>query len=755
MDILTGLNSPQKEAVMHKDGPLLILAGAGSGKTRVLTHRIAHLIQSHGVYPSNIIAITFTNKAAREMKDRVIKLLGNMSQDIWISTFHAACVRMLRRDAEKIGFGRNFVIYDTSDQLTVVKDCIKELDKDNKNFPPKTVLNYIGRAKDELIGPETYMEVNGSDYRLKNIAEIYGLYQKKLKQNNAVDFDDIIAHTIKLLEKNPPVLDYYRKKFTYILVDEYQDTNTAQYHLISLLAQKHRNLCVVGDDDQSVYGFRGANIRNILDFEKEFKVCKVIKLEQNYRSTRTILDAANEVIRNNFERKEKRLWTDKETGCKIQCFKAENEHFEAEFIAHEIKRLKLNEEINYNDIAILYRMNAQSRVIEEMLIKAGIPYGIFGGLRFYDRKEIKDVLAYLKFIANKSDNLSLKRIINVPKRGIGKTTMDKLEKLAEEKSCGIYEIISSDEYMNEFSKVSLKLKAFKELIADLDSIKEKLKVSEFINTVIEKTGILNRLESENTVEARSRIENIMEFVSVALEFEHKNQDQNFEAFLAEISLIADIDNLNEEEGSNVVLMTIHSAKGLEFPVVFMTGMEESVFPGYRSMNDEKGIEEERRLCYVGMTRAKERLYLTNAELRTLFGKTDYNMTSRFLSEIPDELLEDVELDNEDVETGSKVEINDTKSESMRNFMKKGFTLYKGGKPITIEEITEKNKVKEDNRNDVSCTDFNPGDRVLHKMFGTGTVTLVEEIDGDVRLDVNFENSGKKRLIAAYARLKKI
>jgi DNA helicase-2/ATP-dependent DNA helicase PcrA len=754
MDLLKDLNKEQREAVLHTDGPLLILAGAGSGKTRVLTHRIAYLIREKGVYPGSILAITFTNKAAREMKERIENILGELAENIWVSTFHSACVRILRRDIEKLGYDRSFVIFDSADQQTVVKDCLKELNLNEKNYPPKSVIEMIGKAKDEMIDAADYTKMYASDYRMSKIAKIYELYQKKLKQNNALDFDDIIALTIKLFTDNPPVLEYYQRKFKYILVDEYQDTNTAQYSLISMLAQANKNLCVVGDDDQSIYGWRGANIRNILDFEKEFKNCKVIKLEQNYRSTQTILEAANNVIKNNCGRKNKSLWTDNAEGCKIQIYTGENEHDEALYVANEIMKLSRQEGKEYKDFAILYRINAQSRVLEEALVKAGVPYRIFGGLRFYDRKEIKDVMAYLRVIQNPSDDIALKRIINVPKRGIGNATLSAAEEIAGQRGCSIFSIISSASEIPELQRAASRLQNFVHLISRLRALKDTVKVSELIETVTEQTGILKELQEEKTVESETRIENIKELVSVALEFEARSsatagkpsdgfdelieEGQGLEAFLSHTSLVSDIDNLNEENNS-VVLMTLHSAKGLEFPVVFMIGMEEGVFPGYRSMFDENEIEEERRLCYVGMTRAKEKLYMTNTFHRTLFGNTSYNKVSRFIKEIPDELVEEPAKKMVKPSTISSI----TKQhESTKGY---GVGLFKGTKPFALNSV----------KKPVQNISFNIGDVVEHKKFGVGTITSVEEENGDFKLEIQFNTAGMKRLMAAYANLNKI
>ena len=738
MDLLKGLNNEQQKAVLHVDGPLLILAGAGSGKTRVLTNRIAYLIQEKGVYPSSILAITFTNKAAREMRERIDRLIENVSDSIWVSTFHSMCVRILRRDIEKIDYDRSFVIFDYTDQQTVVKDCLKELNLNEKNFAPKSVLGDIGRAKDELIDPDTFAKMHAADFRMSKMAKIYELYQKKLKQNNALDFDDIIMLTIKLFSSNPEVLDYYQRKFKYVLVDEYQDTNTAQYSLVSMLSQRSRNLCVVGDDDQSIYGWRGANIRNILDFEKEFKDCKTIKLEQNYRSTQTILDAANCVIKNNFGRKNKSLWTENKGGDKLRHTQCANEHEEAYFIASEIKKLSTTKDMQYKDFAILYRINAMSRVVEEMLMKEGIAYKIFGGLKFYDRKEIKDLLAYLRLIQNPADNISLKRCINEPKRGIGATTIEIAERIANSKGVSIFAIISSASEIPDLGRAAAKLEGFVAMISRLRVLKEAMKVSELIQEAIEQSGIQKSYEQEDTLEAQARIENIKELLSVALEFEQKNEEQSLEDFLANVSLVADIDNM-DEDSDYVVLMTLHSAKGLEFPVVFMVGMEEGVFPGYRSMSDESELEEERRLCYVGITRAKQNLYLTNTFTRTLFGNTTYNKMSRFLKEIPPEL----------VEGNEKKEPVTSRVAASKNMSGSGIGNNGATSSFRTATFTDVSKPR------ATASNFSVGDQVEHKKFGSGIITKIEKEKDDFMLEIHFKGSGMKRLMAAFANLSKI
>lgn len=738
MDLLKGLNDEQKRAVLHVDGPLLILAGAGSGKTRVLTNRIAYLICEKGVYPSSILAITFTNKAAKEMRERIDRLVENISDSIWVSTFHSMCVRILRRDIEKIDYDRSFAIYDYTDQQTLVKDCLKELNLNEKNFAPKSMLEMIGRAKDELIEPDTYGKMYAADFRMAKVAKIYELYQKKLKQNNALDFDDIIMLTIKLFSKHPEVLDYYQRKFKYILVDEYQDTNTAQYSLISMLSNRSRNLCVVGDDDQSIYGWRGANIRNILDFEKEFKDCKTIKLEQNYRSTQTILDAANRVIKNNYGRKDKSLWTENKGGDKLCHCECANEHEEAYFIASEIKKLSTTKDMQYKDFAILYRINAMSRVVEEMLIKEGIPYKIFGGLKFYDRKEIKDLLAYLRLIQNPADNISLKRCINEPKRGIGATTLEVAEKIANSKGVSIFSIISVASEIPDLARAASKLEGFVGMISRLRALKEAMKVSELIQEVIEQSGIQKSYEEEDTIEAQARIENIKELLSVALEFEAKNEEQSLEDFLANVSLVADIDNM-DENSDYVVLMTLHSAKGLEFPTVFMVGMEEGIFPSYRSVTDENELEEERRLCYVGITRAKQKLYLTNTFTRTLFGNTTYNKMSRFLREIPPELMEGYE----------KKAPATARTPVSKNAGTSGAGSSSSLGSFRTSTFTEVSKPK------TATVNFSVGDQIEHKKFGAGIITKIEKENDDYKLEIHFKGAGMKRLMAAFANLSKI
>lgn len=732
MELIQGLNPQQKEAVLHSEGPLLVLAGAGSGKTRVLTHRIAYLIEEKGVAPYNILAITFTNKAAREMKERIEAIVGARALDTWTGTFHACCVRILRREIDKIGFDRNFIIYDSADQETLMKDCLNQLQYNEKNFPPKMVLAEISRAKDEMIYPEKYSLIAGSDFRLSKVAKLYSLYQKKLMGNNALDFDDIILHTLRIFSEYPEVLDYYQNKFKYILVDEYQDTNTAQYMLVSMLAAKHKNVCVVGDDDQSIYGWRGANVRNILDFEKDFEDCRVIKLEQNYRSTANILNAANHVIRNNSSRRAKTLWTENKDGDKVQVFEANDEREEAWYTANIIKKEVSSGKRNYGDFAVLYRINAQSRVFEDAFMKNGVPYKIIGGHKFYDRKEIKDIIAYLRVIQNPNDDISLKRIINVPKRGIGKVTIDKAEQLAISNGVSLYSIILQADNFPELSRAAAKLKTFTQILARFRTMIGYSNLIEWIKTVIEESGIIQELEQEATVEAKTRIENIREFQSVAVEFVENSEEDNatLEDFLAHISLVADVDNLKEEP-DRVVLLTMHSAKGLEFPVVFLAGMEEGLFPSSRSIGEEQEMEEERRLCYVGITRAREKLYLTHARSRMLFGNTTYTRASRFLDEIPPDLL---------------------------NYPSRSYNDSSAFKPLnqaTGLDTWKQRTASFTQAQEVDLCSIEVGARVIHKKFGEGTVTKKEPEGSDYKLEINFDAYGMKRLMASFAKLKQL
>lgn len=728
MSFLDGLNDEQREAVKTTEGPLLVLAGAGSGKTRVLTHRIAYILEQKDIFPDNILAITFTNKAAKEMKERIQRLVDIRVEDMWVGTFHSMCVRMLRRDIDKIDYNRNFVIFDGSDQNTVIKDTIKELNVNEKMYEPKKMIHFISSLKDKLIDPDTYINDNYSDFRERQKGEIYRLYQEKLQKNNALDFDDLIGKTIELFRNNPDILKFYQKKFKYILVDEYQDTNRAQYELVKLLGNAHKNVCVVGDDDQSIYGWRGADIRNILDFEEDYPNAKTIKLEQNYRSTKNILDAANKVIDNNMGRKGKNLWTSQNEGTNIGLYNGDNEHDEAKFIASKIKEIKNTDHKNYSDFAILYRTNAQSRVLEESLVKSNIPYKIVGGLKFYDRKEIKDIIAFLRLIQNPVDNISLKRIINVPKRGIGKRTVEKIEQLSIEKGESIYSVILDIDEMTSLShRAKSKVKDFVSIINKFIAMKEILSVKDLIENVIESTGYIKELQKEDTLEAQSRIENIEEFISVAIDFENTSEENTLEEFLANISLLSDIDRLDEDDDF-VTLMTLHSAKGLEYDIVFLTGMEEGIFPISRAMVSEDDLEEERRLCYVGITRAKEHLFITYTTLRTIYGKTNYNSISRFIDEIPDSLIDNI---NDKAKKKAKI------SQQKNN---KYFTGY------THENTGIKRK------NDPN---INIGDKVKHKTLGLGTVVGIKGSGDKKEATIAFNEKGIKKLLISLAPIEKV
>ncbi len=739
------LNSMQKKAVMHTEGPLLILAGAGSGKTTVLVNRIAYLLTQKNVRPYNILAITFTNKAANEMKSRVEEIFGEGAGDMWISTFHSMCVKILRRYITRIGYDSSFVIYDSADSQTVIKDCLKQYNLSDTNFKPRSVLAEISNAKDDLIDPQEFEKMYAGDFRMSKISKLYATYQNILKANNALDFDDIIVKTIQLFEENPDVLEYYQKKFHYIMVDEYQDTNNAQYRLVSLLSAARRNLCVVGDDDQSIYKFRGANIRNILDFEHEFPDAEVIKLEQNYRSTQTILNAANDVISNNRKRKGKRLWTGGAEGDKIYFYDAENEHDEGKFIAREIDRLVSERNRSFNDFVILYRTNAQSRVLEEMLLRQGIPYRVLAGLRFYDRKEIKDIIAYLRVIHNSSDSVSLRRIINEPKRGIGNTTLSHAQDIAESINSSMYDVICDANLYSELSRAAVKLKEFTAMIDTLRHAQKSMKLTDFVDFVLERTSYRQSLVLENSIEAQSRLENLDEFMSVVKEYEATAEEPSLADFLENVSLVADIDNYDEEQPT-VVLMTIHSAKGLEFPIVFIAGMEEGLFPGTRSMLDMEEIEEERRLCYVAITRAKEILYITKAQMRMLFGQTSYPQVSRFVREIPQELI---------MEFGTK---------KRKAAASSSFGHGNGGGKIHTKVSKEYDAMSKANlfsafdvRKNTSAAsiDYSAGDTVMHKKFGRGKVLSVTPLGNDSKVQVQFENGDVKNLMAMFANLKKV
>ncbi len=728
MDI-SRLNEMQQEAVRTTEGPLLILAGAGSGKTTVLVNRIAYMMKNNNVSPYNILAITFTNKAANEMKTRIESIIGSASEGMWISTFHSCCVRILRGCIDRLGFEKNFVIYDSDDSKTVIKDCLKELNLDDKIFSPKSVSAQLSKAKDEMIEPDEYETINSKDYRLSKIAQVYKLYQEKLKRNNAIDFDDLIFFTVKILRENEDVLKIYQNKFRYIMVDEYQDTSTAQYMLISLLAAGTRNICVVGDDDQSIYKFRGANIRNILDFEKEFDDAKIIKLEENYRSTKNILNAANSVIKNNNERKQKTLWTGNDDGEIVSLYTGYNEREEATFVAEEIERA-VSKGARYSDFAILYRTNVQSRVIEDTFVRNVIPHKILSGLRFYDRKEIKDIIAYLRVVLNPNDDISVLRIINEPKRGIGKTTMDKAQFLAGYHNKSLFKIISEPDKYPEIIRASSKFGEFTTLIRDLQKLSRTLELTKFIERVIVDTGYAAMLEMENTIEAQTRLENVKEFISVAAEFEKNDDEASFESFLENVSLVSGIDTYDETE-DYVVMMTVHSAKGLEFPTVFIVGMEDGLFPslkGQSEYQDKEDLEEERRLCYVAITRAKKKLYITNAQMRTIFGQTTYQRPSRFIEEI------DAKKENRTPKT-----VKNTVTDS---FIKAKQSINSIKTTVTIPNQPTDNQ------------SYAKGDVVYHNKFGRGIVVNAKQYGKDTLVEVAFDSVGTKQLMANFAKLKK-
>ncbi len=736
MSIYDTLNTQQQEAVFHTEGPVLILAGAGSGKTRVLTHRIAYLIEEKGVNPWNIMAITFTNKAAGEMRERVDKIVGFGSESIWVSTFHSSCVRMLRRFIDRLGFDTNFTIYDTDDQKTLMKDICKRLDIDTKIYKERSIMAAISSAKDELIGPEEYeLKVMG-DFSKRKIALAYKEYQKELKKSNALDFDDLIMKTVELFQACPDVLEYFQERFKYIMVDEYQDTNTAQFKFVSLLAGKYKNLCVVGDDDQSIYKFRGANIGNILGFENVFPDAKVVRLEQNYRSTQNILNAANQVIQNNMERKRKTLWTENEEGEKLHFRQFMNAYEEAEYIVGDISKKVREKDAQYRDIAILYRTNAQSRLFEEKFLMANIPYKLVGGVNFYARKEIKDLLAYLKTVDNARDDLAVRRIINVPKRGIGATTLTRVQDYAVSMGMSFYEALKEANAISTLGRAATKVEPFVTFIQTLRSKAEYLSPSELLKDIIESTGYVKELEAEGTEEAEARIENIDELITKVVSYEEENEEPTLSGFLEEVALVADIDSVDGDD-NQVLLMTLHSAKGLEFPFVYLAGMEDGMFPSYMTItsDDPTEIEEERRLCYVGITRAMKDLTLTCAQQRMIRGETQYNKVSRFIKEIPREL---VELGREFQE---KKPMDIPMPTSFRQ-MKQAFK-----QPAFVPKQFEVKKA--------DGLDYTVGDTVKHIKFGTGVVTAIVEGGRDYEVTVNFDKVGIKKMFASFAKLKKI
>lgn len=741
--LLAGLNPEQQNAVKATDGPLLLMAGAGSGKTRVLTHRIAYLIVEKRVNPYNILAITFTNKAAREMKERIRKMMGGVADEIWISTFHSMCVRILRRDIDRIGFNRNFTILDSTDQQSVIKGILKDKNIDPKKFDPRAILGSISSAKNELIDPVEFSKTTG-DYFQKVVSDVYEEYQRRLRKNQALDFDDLIMMTIRLFQRVPDVLEYYQRKFQFIHVDEYQDTNKAQYLLVKMLASRFRNLCVVGDSDQSIYRWRGADIANILSFEKDYPNATVILLEQNYRSTKRILQAANKVIENNANRKPKNLWTENPEGNKLVYYRADSEQGEAQFVAGKIKELTRDGKYKQSDIAILYRTNAQSRVMEEVLLKSNIDYSIIGGTKFYDRKEIKDMLGYLRLISNPDDDISLRRIINVPKRGIGASSIDKIADFADMHDMSLYQALGSVDLIGLSPKITKAAYEFRELIRNYMKMQDYLSVTELVEEVLEKTGYSEMLKAEKSLEAQSRLENLEELLSVTKNFEAVSEDKSLVAFLTDLALVADIDSMDDDDSDqtdSVVLMTLHSAKGLEFPVVFLIGMEEGVFPHSRSLMEEAEMEEERRLAYVGITRAEQNLFLTNAQMRTLYGRTNMNPASRFISEIPDELLEGVEPEKK---------VNSPFASSSRSFGTSGgsFTRPQAPRKPVMRPVAASSGGEE--------IGWKVGDKAEHGKWGIGTVVSAKGQGEGMELDIAFPSPvGIKRLLAKFAPIKKV
>nr|WP_307722378.1 DNA helicase PcrA [Paucilactobacillus kaifaensis] len=740
--LLTGMNDKQQEAVLYTEGPLLVMAGAGSGKTRVLTHRIAYLIEEKNVNPWNVLAITFTNKAAKEMRERVAKLLNEGARDVWVSTFHALCVRVLRRDIEQIGYNRAFTIADTGEQRTLIKRVCSDLNVDPKKFDPRALLSAISNAKNALQTPADYVKSASSPFE-EVVAKVYRQYQEELQANQAVDFDDLIMLTIELFEKNPDTLSYYQNKFHYIHVDEYQDTNDAQYKLVNLLAQQYRNLCVVGDADQSIYGWRGANMENILNFEHDYPDAKTVMLEQNYRSTQTILDAANEVIENNTIRRKKNLWTQNGSGEPISYYRAQSENDEAHFVVSKINEEIKKNNLNYNDFAVLYRTNAQSRTIEETFLKANVPYTMVGGHKFYDRKEIRDVLSYLTLLVNPADSISFERVVNEPKRGIGSSSVDKLRLFAQEHGWSLLEAAQNASINNELtSRARNKIEEFGLLINDLTKMVEFLSVTELTEQILEKTGYLTALKANKSLESQSRQENLEEFMSVTKEYDDAHQDDEVESnankvtnFLADLALVSAQDDVDEQTAA-VTLMTLHAAKGLEFPVVFLMGMEEGIFPLSRAILEDDELEEERRLAYVGITRAKRKLYLSNAYSRMLYGRRQNNQASRFIEEINPDLLH--------VENENAAAVPNNRPVPFAHKNATARTYKRPAQPVQQNLGTGADKQT-----------WKSGDKVTHKKWGQGTVVKVAGEGDNMELDIAFPEQGIKRLLASFAPITKV
>lgn len=763
-DLLNGLNDRQKEAVEYLDGPLLILAGAGSGKTRVLTYKIAYLLEKKIVKPWEILAITFTNKAAKEMKERVEGLVGAEAQDMWLGTFHSVCVRILKREIELLGYSRDFNIFDEIDKDKVIKEVMKKLNIDDKIYPTGLIKAEISKAKEVMKDDKQYAKDAMGDFRKEEIAKVYTMYQQTLRTNNSIDFDDIIMLTVQLFLEYPDRLEYYQEKYKYVLVDEYQDTNKTQFLLISLLTAGTGNICVVGDESQSIYGFRGADITNILNFEKEFPSAKIIKLEENYRSTKNILNAANEVIKNNSSKIDKVLWTQNKEGEKINYKTLNNEYEEVEYVVETIDDLCRKENKKYSDFAVLFRTNAQARVLEEVFMRTGTPYKLIGGIKFYARKEIKDIISYLKLINNKNDNIALKRIINEPKRGIGDTALDKLDNMAQEKGMSIFELIQDNMNLAGLRSAG-NIILFRDMMNDLMSNKETFKVSDLIKRVLKISGYEDMLNAEGTKETEIRFENLMEFIGVAIEFENENAENTLEDFLDSIALVSDVDNLDESTEA-VTLMTMHSAKGLEFDDVFLVGMEEGLFPSKRSIEEDASTEEERRLCYVAITRAKDQLFLTNTKKRTLYGSTSFSLPSRFIDEIPDNLLTEDSVENKESrgirrqssfldDEYKRVETylsNRDRVQTTRGTMKpqnkpkigvsvESFLKNLGGATAAPQKQMQPGEMK-----------YKVGMEVKHKKFGIGTIQNIEPEGDDFKLEIMFENSGFKRLMANFTPL---
>ena len=772
MSIYDTLNKEQKEAVFHTEGPLLLLAGAGSGKTRCLTHRIAYLIGEMSVEASNILAITFTNKAAGEMRERVDRLVGDDACKVWISTFHSMCVRILRRHIDRIGFANEFTIYDTDDQKTVMKNICKRLDINTKIYKERALLGAISSAKDELIGVSEYALNAGNDMNQRTYAMVYREYQETLQKNNALDFDDLIVKTVELFKSCPEILDSYQERFQYIMVDEYQDTNTAQFELVRLLAQKNRNLCVVGDDDQSIYKFRGANIRNILDFEKYFPEAKVIKLEQNYRSTQSILDAANAVISNNERRKDKALWTERGNGELVHFRQFDNAYEEAEYIAGDVCRKVRKQGAQYKDFAVLYRTNAQARLLEERMIMEGVPYNVVGGTNFYARAEIKDILAYLKTIDNGRDDVAVRRIINIPKRGIGAVSVEKIEDYAQMRDISLYDAMELADEIMSLGKTAAKIRPFVQLIRELRKASSELTIAELIQKIVEKIQYVQYLQDNDDESAEDRIANVDELITKAVAYQEMHDEANLTEFLAEVALVADIDKV-EDDDNRVLLMTLHSAKGLEFPHVYLAGMEDGLFPGQSAIwtNDQEDIEEERRLAYVGITRAMNDLTLTCARSRMIRGETQYNPVSRFVREIPEELLDnklaepkrarqDRDILADIIGFGAK----DTETKQGSYDFRPKATLKpkitaKADKPFIAKGIGSLNQLAGLSKGAAGMTasapDYQTGDRVSHIKYGDGTVLGLVKEPRDYKVTVDFDNAGQKIMYASFAKLKRI